>query len=106
MQLLPGSVTWEDRRGCLGVTWSVTWRYLECYLVLPGRYLGCDFRKEKIVVKTTRVPQAQTFEEEKNHRKCYPGPALVLVTWLPGPPSGAYVADDDTFFENLRNVYT
>ena len=26
-----------------GVTWSVTWRYLECYLVLPG-YLGVAWR--------------------------------------------------------------
>ena len=23
--------------------WSVTWCYLECYLVLLGRYLGCYF---------------------------------------------------------------
>ena len=42
-QLLPGSVTWEDRRGYLGVTWSC---YMECYLgiiwvVILGKFF-CD----------------------------------------------------------------
>ena len=36
-QLLPGSVTWEDRLGCLGVTWIVAWALPG---LLPGRYLG------------------------------------------------------------------
>ena len=42
--VLPGSVTWEDRRDCLGVAWRVTQCYLECYLgVTRVVVLGCFF---------------------------------------------------------------
>ena len=42
LEVLPGRtgvVAWV----LPGVLPGVTWRYLECYLVLPGRYLGCYF---------------------------------------------------------------
>ena len=71
-----------------GVLPGVTWRYLECYLgvtwvVTWVVILGCFFSWSQ----NTRVPQIQTFEKNIFHLEMLPGPAPVLVTWLPGPPS-------------------
>ena len=55
----------------LGVTWVVI--------------LGCFF----LWSQNTRVPQTQTFEKIIFYLEMLPGPAPVLVTWLPGPPSAS-----------------
>ena len=67
-----------------GVLPGVTWRYLECYLVLPGRYLGCYFWM--LFFCGPKIPASLKLKLLKN-LETLPGPAPVLVTWLPGPPS-------------------
>ena len=96
-QLLPGSVIRHYRRGHLvlpgvlpGVTWSVTW----CYLVLPGRYLGVTwvFILESffffVVPKYPRFSNSNFWKKINFHLEMLPGPTPVVVTCLPGPPSG------------------
>ena len=63
----------------LGVTWSVTW-------ALPGLLFWDAF-----LGWGPKIPASlnQTFEKIIFHLEMLPGPApqVVLVTWLPGPPS-------------------
>ena len=63
---------------------DVTCRYLECYLVFS--YLGVTW----VVILGCKIPASLKLKLLKRiffHLEMLPGPAPVLVTWLPGPPS-------------------
>ena len=68
------------------------WCYLECYLVLPGRYLGyylgvCFFCGPKI----SAFLKLKLLEKINFHLEMLPRPTPVVVTCLPGPPSESNV---------------
>ena len=91
------AVTWKCHSALQawtpGVTWSVTWCYLECYLVLPGRCLALPgflfwSRFFFVVPKYPRSSNSNFWKKINFHLEMLPGPTPVVVTCLPGPPSG------------------
>ena len=58
--------------------------------MLPGRYLDCYFGKVLFLAHDPKMPAFLKLELLKKHNfhlEMLPGPAPVLVTWLPGPPT-------------------
>ena len=61
-----------------GVSPGVTWRYLAFFNFF-------------LWFQNDRVPQTQTFQKNHFHLEMLPGPTPVVVTCLPGPPSGVLI---------------